>query len=70
MSDTESVFQPTGNNHNTLRTDEILNDHRNQDTSVGSAIIDDGDDHLDPVGASSQDNPRSKGRTSSKANQI
>ena len=67
MSDTESVFQPTGNNHNTLRTDEILNDHRNQDTSVGSAIIDDGDDHLDPVGVSSQDNPRSKGRTSSKA---
>ncbi|KAI5950057.1 hypothetical protein KGF57_004402 [Candida theae] len=46
MSDTESVFQPTGSTHNTLHTDEILNDHRHQNTDAGSAIIDDDDsDH-------------------------
>ncbi|KAG5421345.1 ALR1 [Candida metapsilosis] len=77
MSDTESVFQPTGSNHNTLHTDEILNDHRNQNTNAGSAIIDDddddddaiddsyGDDSSEPV-RSNQDKSQTKERNKSK----
>ncbi|KAI5966092.1 hypothetical protein CANMA_003338 [Candida margitis] len=65
MSDTESVFHPTGNGHNTLHTDEILNDHRNQNTNSGSAVIDEGDDHPEPTSApqeKSQVNDRATSR--------